>query len=148
MKVENTLVLMTILFLVTALSGCATIRQMSLVDFQTGQTIEGEINESTRIITVTMPNGEVLSGTYSAVASSSPVYETGIGVGAGSHSHGTVFGTGVVLGASGGPSKGYGLLRSSSSGLMMEIEVSYSEVTGHGYGEAVTNDGRKYKVQF
>ena len=34
------------------------------------------------------------------------------------------------------------------STLMMEIIVSYSEWTGHGYGEATTNDGRKYKVQF
>ena len=31
---------------------------------------------------------------------------------------------------------------------MMEIAVSYSEWSGDGYGEATTNDGRKYKVQF
>ena len=126
-------------------AGCGA-RQLTLVDFQTGQTIAGELNESARSIRVTMPNGEILTGKYSAVSNSSPVYETGVGVGASSHSHGAIFGTGVTFG--GGASKGYGLLRSNTSNLMMEIVVSYSEWTGHGYGEATTNDGRKYKVQF
>jgi hypothetical protein len=126
------------------LTGCAS-RQLTLVDFQTGQTLEGVLSQSDRSISVTMPDGEVLHGMFSAVSSASPVYETGIGVS--SHHHGgAIFGTGIVLGS--GPSKGYALLRSNSSNLMMEINVSYSDWTGHGYGEAVTNDGRKYKVQF
>jgi hypothetical protein len=145
-RTNYALVLSIVLATGLFLSGCATTRQLTLTDFQTGQTLVGEINESSRLITVTMPDGEILTGTYSAVTTSSPVYETGVGVGTGSHTHGAVFGTGIAFG--GGASKGYGLLRSNISGLMMEVVISYSEWTNHGYGEATTNDGRKYKVQF
>ncbi len=148
MQIRPEISIPVFLFVAAALflSGCAATRQLTLVDFQTGQTLQGEFNESARTISVTMPDGEILSGKYSAVTNSSPVYETSVGVGAGSHSHGGVFGTGVAFG--GGAGKGYGLLKSGTSGLMMEVVVSYSEWTGHGYGEATTNDGRQYKVQF
>ena len=138
--------LFIVLFFVACLflTGCAP-RHITLVDFQTGETLDGELNESDRNITVTMPDGEVLSGKYSAISNTSPVYETGIGVGTGSH-HGSIFGGGIAFG--GGPSQGFGLLKSNTSKLMMEIVVTYSEWSGHGYGEATTNDGRKYKVQF
>ncbi len=140
--------LFIVLFFVVCLflTGCAP-RHITLVDFQTGETLDGQLNESDRNITVTMPDGEVLSGKYSAISNTSPVYETGVGVATGSHRRGSVFGTGITIGG-GGPSQGYGLLKSNTSNLMMEIVVSYSEYTGHGYGEAITNDGRKYKVQF
>jgi hypothetical protein len=149
MKIKANLLFYIVIIAVTCLflTGCATKRQLTLTDFQTGQTIEGELDRSERSITVTMPNGEVLSGKYSAIDNSSPVYETGVGVGAGSHHRGAVFGTGVSFG-SGGASQGFGLLKSNTSSLIMEIAVSYSELSGHGYGEATTNGGRKYKVQF
>ena len=139
--------LFIVLFFVACLflTGCAP-RHITLVDFQTGETLDGELNESARKITVTMPDGEILSGTYSAISNTAPVYETGVGVATGSH-RGSVFGTGIAIGG-GGPSQGFGLLKSNTSNLIMEIVVSYSEWSGHGYGEATTNDGRKYKVQF
>ena len=148
MITKTNVFLLIVLFFIACLflTGCATTRQLILVDFQTGQTLDGELNESGRSISVTMPDGEVLFGKYSAISNSPPVYETGVGVAAGSH-RGAVFGTGITIGGR-GESKGYGLLRSNRSNLMMEIAVSYSEWTGDGYGEATTNDGRKYKVQF
>jgi hypothetical protein len=124
------------------LAGCAA-RSISLVDFQTGQTIEGQLDNSDRSVTVTMPDGEILYGKYSDISGSTTVFGTGFGVS--SHSHATIFSTSV---AGGGASRIYALLRSSSSSLMMELALSYSEWTGHGYGEAITNDGRNYKVQF
>ena len=148
MMTKTNVFLLIILFFIACLflTGCATTRQLTLVDFQTGQTLDGELNESGRSISVTMPDGEVLFGKYSAISNTSPVYETGVGVATGSR-RGSVFGTGIAIGG-GGESKGYGLLRSNTSKLMMEIAVSYSEWSGDGYGEATTNDGRKYKVQF
>ena len=148
MKTKANVSLLIILFFISCLflTGCATHRQLTLVDFQTGQTLDGELNESARSISVTMPDGEVLFGKYSAISNTSPVYETGVGIATGSH-RGSVFGTGIAIGG-GGESKGYGLLRSNTSNLMMEIAVSYSEWSGDGYGEATTNDGREYKVQF
>jgi hypothetical protein len=86
------------------LTGCASTHQLTLVDFQTGQTLDGELNESGRSISVTMPDGEVLFGKYSAISNKSPVYETGVGVATSSHG-GSVFGTGMAIGG-GGASKG------------------------------------------
>jgi hypothetical protein len=144
MKTKINASLFIFLFFIACLflAGCGA-RQITLVDFQTGQILDGELNELDRSIIVTMPDGEVLFGKYSAISNTIPVFETGFGIS--THSHGAVFSTGV---ASGGASKGYALLRSNVSNLMMEIVVNYSEWTGHGYGEATMNDGRKYKVQF
>jgi len=148
MKAKTNVSLLVVVFFIACLflAGCATTRQLTLVDFQTGHTLEGEMNKSDRSITVTMLDGEVLYGKYSSISNTAPVYETGVGVSTGSH-RGSIFGTGITIG-SGGPSKRYGLLKSNTSNLMMEIDVSYSELSGHGYGEAITNDGREYKVQF
>ena len=57
----------------------------------------------------------------------------------------TGFGTGIAVGEN---SKAYAILSSQKSSLMMELLVSYSEWNGHGFGEAKTNDGKIYKVQF
>ena len=147
MKIQKNIFITISLFCVICffLAGCAT-RQLTLVNFETGETLEGILSKSDRSISVTMPDGEVLYGKYSAISNTAPVYETGIGISSHSH-HGAIFGTGIAVG-SGGASRGYALLKSNTSSLMMEIAVSYSEWTGHGYGEATTNDGRKYKVQF
>ena len=136
--------LLGILLIATTLflAGCAA-RSITLVDFQTGQTIEGQLNNTDRSVTVTMPDGEILYGKYSDISGSTTVFGTGFGVS--SHSHGAIFSTSV---AGGGASRIYALLRSNSSNLMMELALSYSEWTGHGYGEGITNDGRNYKVQF
>lgn len=141
-KIPTFLLPIYCIIFVCLLTGCTT-RQIVLVDFQTGQTINGKLNEFDRSIIVILPDGEVLAGKYSAISNKTAVFGTGFGMS--SHSHGAVITTGVT---NDGVGKVYGLLKSNSSSLMMEIVVSYSEWTGHGYGEAITNDGRKFKVQF
>lgn len=111
--------------------------------FETGESLVGEYNELNKTVTVVMPNGEVLSGKYSAMTNASFSF-----VGANAYT-GTTYASGTGYGMSvGGTSKAYALLKSSSSKLMMEIIVDYSEWSGSGYGEARTNDNRNYKVQF
>jgi hypothetical protein len=48
---------------------------------------------------------------------------------------------------SGGTSQAYALLKSTSSNLMMELIINYSEWNGHGFGEGRTNSGQRYKIQ-
>jgi len=50
----------------------------------------------------------------------------------------------------GGTGKAYAMLPSTKPGskLMMEVIVTYGVLSGHGWGEARTNDGRKYRVTF
>ncbi len=109
------------LFFIIILLGCA--HTIELSHFETGRILKGEYNKLTQSITIVMPNGEILKGKYIAIND---------------------------ISFKGGSSKGqaYALLKSDRSNLMMEIIVTYSGQTGHGFGEARTNYGRKYKVQF
>ncbi len=122
------------------LVGCA--HSISLVNFSSGETLAGEYNELTREISVTMPNGEIIKGQYSAASNSSVSYGTGFAASGGNLASG--FGTSF---SSGGASQAYALLRSSTSKLIMEMAVTYGS-NRQGFGEARTNDGRVYKVQF
>jgi hypothetical protein len=124
----------------TLLVGCA--HSIALVNFNSGETLAGEYNSGTREISVIMPNGETLKGQYSAASNASVSYGTGFASSGGNFASG--FGTSV---SSGGASQAYALLRSSTSKLMMEMVVTYGS-NGQGFGEARTNDGRTYKVQF
>ena len=76
------------------LAGCAG--GLKLTHFQTGQVLHGEYSQISRGITVTMPDGEVLKGQYSAVQDAASNITTG-----------------------------YALLTSETSGLMMEIIIKY-----------------------
>ena len=91
--------------------------QMTLVNFASGETLTGDYDTSTRAISVTMPSGETLSGVGASVQRNE------------------------------GGSQAYALLRSSTSKLMMEINLTYGS-NGQGFGEAKTNDGKTYKIQF
>ncbi|HDI51989.1 MAG TPA: hypothetical protein ENF45_05105 [Bacteroidetes bacterium] len=123
------------------IAGC--VHNIEITHFQTGQVLQGEYNEINRMVTVVMPDGEILKGKYSAVSSASFMFDT-----ATSYS-GVATATGFGYGiSSGGQGKAYALLKSETSSLMMEMIVTYSDWTGHGFGEARTNDGRTYKVQF
>jgi hypothetical protein len=128
------------LLLLAFLSGCV-VHDIHFIHFDTGEVLTGEFQEITRDISVTMPNGELLSGKYSAVSNDSFMFGTSFGrVG-----RTPVFGTSTGV-STGGASSAYALLKSEKSKLMMELIVSYSGT--HGYGEARTNDGREYRVQF
>jgi hypothetical protein len=130
-----------VLFLTLLLLSCT--HRVDLIDFNTGQVLKGEYNEANRKVTVYMPDGQILTGKYSAIDNAGTFFGTGFGFSGTTIS--TSFGQGVVAGGRG---QVYALLKSNKSKLMMEIIVSHSKWGGHGFGEAITNDGRKYKVQF
>jgi len=118
------------------LIGCA--HSLTLTNFATGETLNGEFNAGTRDIYVTLKSGEVLSGKYSAASNASVSFGTVFAGG------GAATGTAIT---SGGASQAYAILKSPSSSLMMEVIVTYG-TNNNGFGEARTNDGRVYKVQF
>ena len=141
-------VLISILVLLF-LSGC--VHKMQMVNFETGTVLDAKYNEANRMVTVVMPNGEVLTGQYSAVSNAS--FSIGNTFGSATAYSGassaTAYGSSTSYAVtSGGASNAYALLRSNISKLMMEVIVQYSEWNGHGFGEARTNDGRRFKVQF
>ena len=127
-----------LIMLAILLLGC--VRNIELTHFQTGQVLQGKYNQINRTVTVVMPDGEILKGKYSAVANASftfrvaPAYSSTVTATSPSYRI-----------SSGGGGQAYALLKSETSSLMMEIIVKYSY---HGFGEARTNDGRTYKVQF
>lgn len=123
------------------LIGCA--HKITFTNFQSGEILNGEYNTADNSIKVIMPNGEILNGKYTAVSNSAMAFGNSFSSVGGTPVTG--FGTGIAVG---GNSKAYAILSSQKSPLMMELLVSYSEWDGHGFGEARTNDGRNYKVQF
>ena len=122
-------------------AGC--VHKIEITHFQTGQVLQGKYNEINRMVTVIMPDGEILKGKYSAVSNASFTFGTATAYSGVATA--TCFGYGI---SSGGQGQVYALLKSETSGLMMEIIAIYSDWSGHGFGEAKTNDGRAYKVQF
>jgi len=123
------------------ISGCA--HQITFTNFEEGIILNGQYNELDRSITVTMPNGEILKGKYSALSNATASFGNAFAFSGGASA--TVFGTGITAG---GTANAYALLTSESSKLAMEIIAQYSEWNGHGFGEARTNDGQAFKVQF
>ncbi len=134
------MVLPYILFAIL-LVGC--VHKIELTHFQTGQVLQGEYNTGSYKISITMPNGEILSGKYVALENAS--FSFGTATAFSGMASATAFGQGIAVGGAG---QAYALLKSEKSSLMMEIVASYSEWSGHGFGEARTNDGRTFKVQF
>lgn len=141
-----------ILALAILLTGCVT-RKVQLSNFETGEVLIGKFTDSPGTngkARVTMPDGEVLEGTYSAIRGSESV---AFGSAFSTVSNGAQIGTALTYGSSystGGSGKAYAILKSTKPGsrLMMEIIASYGVLSGHGFGEARTNDGRAYKITF
>jgi hypothetical protein len=121
--------------------GCSA--GMTLTNFQSGEVLKGKFNQWDRSVTVEMPNGEILSGKYSDVNNSSMTFGSAFAYSGSSSA--TVFGTGYTVGGSG---NAYALISSKTSKLLMEIIVSNNDLSGHGFGDARTNDGRSFKVQY
>jgi hypothetical protein len=131
----------------TVLVGCA--HKLTLTDFQNGKVIYGKAGRFSRSVSVTMPDGEILKGTYSAVTGGSISLGTGSATAFGTGGSATAFGssTGYAIDGKGNAPAMLSSTRPGSK-LMMEIVVSYSSMTGSGFGDAVTNDGQKFRVQF
>lgn len=143
---KSILLLVSMLFI---FSGCS--HKMTYIDFSNGEVLEGHYTEMSKDVEVKMPNGEVLKGKYSNIHNSSFTFGNSFTTGVATTGTTTAFGSANTFGNSftvGGAGKAYALLRSQSSKLMMELIVDYNVWDGSGFGEARTNDGRRYKVQF
>lgn len=141
--------IVTILSILFLLSGCS--HKMTYVDFSSGEVLVGHYVEMSKDVEVMMPNKEVLKGKYSNVHNSSFAFGNSFTTGTATTGSTTAFGSANTFGNSFsvcGAGKAYALLRSETSTLMMELLVDYSVWDGSGFGEARTNDGRRYKVQF
>jgi hypothetical protein len=126
--------------------GCA--HRIEFTHFETGLTLVGSFNSGSRMVTVKMPNGEVLSGKYVSYSSAMATFGTGSATAFGGGATAAAIGSSTAYSV-GGKSSAYALLKSKdNTSLMMEVVVNADPWSGHGNGEAVTNDGRKFKVTF
>jgi len=112
-------------------------------DFEKGDVLIGTYNTWTKNISLVMPDNEELTGKYIALSNAAFTFGTGTAY-SGSK---TTTASGYSI-SSGGSSQVYALLKSTKSKLMIEVIAQYSSWTGNGFGEARTNDGRVFKVQF
>lgn len=135
--------------LVLIFVGCS--HKITLTDFEKGEVVEGYYTDYVKTVEVKMPNGEILKGKYSNVTNSSFSFGNSFTTGTAIAGTTTAFGSASTFGNSysvGGAGKAYALLKSENSKLMMELLVDYNVWDGSGFGEARTNDGRRFKVQF
>mgnify|MGYP000564597831 CR=1 FL=1 len=112
---KRTVLSVLLIILSVLISSCATItaRKITLTQFETGEVLRGTVNTLSGVVTITMPDGDVLQGKAQTQES-----------------------RGIA----------YALLKSSTSKLMMELNVTLGDVSG--FGEAQTNTGKRYRVQF
>lgn len=111
------------------LSACSSIHPIKLVDVKEGKTLKGEYDNNTNIVKVWMANGEVLEGIYTFNKVSSFTFDNR------SNFSNTIYKNG----------RAYAILK-GDKGTVMEIMVDVSGYSG--FGEAVTNTGKRYGVQF
>jgi hypothetical protein len=137
------------LVLALMICGFATEKPLEFTNFKTGETLHGMAYRSHRKIEVTMPDGELLVGKWSSIRNDSVSAGFGSATAAGGGSTATAFGNSMGY-STGGPGSAYAILKSTKPGsiLAMEFTASFDSMTGHGYGQARTNDGRDWKVVF
>ncbi|MDR3177775.1 MAG: hypothetical protein LBT96_02205 [Campylobacteraceae bacterium] len=129
-------------------SGCASKHDVMLIGFNSEEILKSVFDEKTESVSVTMPNGEILSGKYSSLDSEEAVsFSNTFGYSSGYRRSGSFGGIGIGLNF-GYESTKYALLTSQTSPLKMEILVTVRSWSKNGFGEAKTNDGRVYKIQF
>lgn len=143
-KHSNVTIIVSILSMILVLGGCTY--PVELTNFDTGETLEGGFNTSSREVWVLMPDGTKLTGKYSSVSGDSVGFSFGSATAFGSSGTATATGSSWGMGFSDNYT-GYALLKSADSNLMMEVIVK-AGMDNHGWGEARTNDGRTYKVTF
>lgn len=143
---KTALICSSLVFLILlTIIGCT--HQVELTDFKTGETLEGGFNTGNREVWVFMPDGIKLTGKYSSVSGDTVGFSFGSASAIGSSgTYATATGSGTSWGFSNNHT-GYALLKNPDTDLMMEVIV-HANMSNHGWGEARTNDGRVYKVQF
>jgi hypothetical protein len=135
---------------VAVLCGCAAIpRRTTLTDLKTGEVCYGGFNLISRQGWVVLPDGAKLTGkivgTTDQLRTRTAFSGTATAQSRGVTSYGSFEGTGTSITA---PTRGEGwaLLKSADGTKIMEISVvSNGQVTA-GFGDAVMNDGRRFKV--
>jgi hypothetical protein len=134
---------------VAVLCGCVMERPLDFANFQTGDTLHGTAYRSGRKIEVTMPDGEVLVGKWSSIRNQSVSMGFGSATAVGGGTTATAFGNNESY-TTGGPGNVFAMLKSTTPGskLMMEFSATFDSLSGHGYGQARTNDGKDWKVTF
>jgi len=156
MKHLNKIFVLMALFILT---GC--VMQATLVDVSTGVTLKAKFTDNSGTggkCQVQMPDGELLTGRYSGVRGTDEIsFSNAVGNrnsktefnknGVNSNTNGTFSVAGSTR-TIGGQGKAYAILTSTKPGstLVMEIISIYNVVSGGGFGDAKTNDGRVYKV--
>lgn len=139
--------IISLLTLLVAFTGC---RSITFTNFDTAETLHGKAHSFlVRTVFVTMPDGEVLKGHFSAINNSSVGFAFGSATAFSGGQTATAFGSGTSYNI-GGSGVVYALMQSTKPGskLMMEFKASFSPMSGHGFGEARTNDGRTYRLMF
>lgn len=130
-------------------SGCAALpRKTTLVDVRTGEVLRGGFNLVTRDGWVVMPDGTRLTGkivgvpnarqtthSFRGTASTYPVISPEVSFSGSGNSY-----TSPTAG------QGWALLTSPDGKQIMEITVVSSGNVMAGYGDALMNDGRRFKV--
>ena len=157
----NTVLLLLFIF---PMQSCTLTKYATLLDIETAEKITAKFTDSNQTggsVEVVMPDGEVLSGTYTGIRgvdivsfSNSTGFQNTTGSvvsNNGLNATGTVSSNYSEAGSTrtvGGQGKAYALLSSTKSGsrLVMEIIAIYNVVGGGGFGDARTNDGRVYRV--
>jgi hypothetical protein len=124
------------------ITGCSS--HLKLIHLDSGNTLEGRYDTVYNEITVTMPNGEILTGKYRPAKENpfpspeeyeqtDPPPKSG-------------FGSGIPHGIR---ADVYALLKSEKTDLMMEVFLGYDSFKGgDGFGFARTNDKRSYKITY
>jgi hypothetical protein len=122
--------------------GCSS--HLKLTHLDSGNTLKGRYDTVYKEITVTMPNGEILTGKYRPAKENpfpspedykqtDPPQKSG-------------FGSGIPHGIR---ADVYALLKSEKTGLMMEVFLGYDSFKGgDGFGFARTNDKKSYKITY
>lgn len=124
-----------LLLLPFLLLGCA--HRVELLNVADGTTITGQSTLWNRVITLTLPSGEVMKGHFMPLTTAL--------LGEGSLFYGANVGAMMERDIS-GRFHGYAHL-TGEKGTVMEIVFS-SDWTGHGFGVAKTNRGEEYLVTF
>lgn len=130
----------SLLLLSVMLSGCA--QTLHLINFQSGQRLEGKLSRRNNSVEVQMPDGEKLRGSYSHYAPSKTILTEGVRTRENPDAESDSSAETVVKSDAG---EGYSVL-TGDRGTVMEMKFKFAGESG--FGEAVTNRGVKYKVQF
>ena len=154
--------------LIISLTSCSVTKTAMLVNLESGERISAIFKDSSSTggtCQATMPNGEILTGKYVGVRGTDVITFGSFNGSVEANTDYTIndnnqdvlnaktSGNYSATGAArtvGGQGKAYAILYSTNpnSKLTLEIIAIYNVLSGGGYGDAKTNDGRTYKIIF